>query len=77
MAVCRSDFAMLYNVGEDADTPTNGLDGGAIAAIVIGSIFGAAILGIVGWVVFKLVRDKQKYKKFVSGTIADVTEDNQ
>lgn len=68
-AVCREQFSILYyRVKKDS---SNGLSGGQIAAIVIGTIVGVAILGFIGFFAYKIIKDKNKYKQLVSGAISD------
>lgn len=73
-AVCREQFSILYyRVKNDS---SNGLSGGQIAAIVIGTIVGVVILGFIGFFTYKIIKDKNKYKKLVSGAISDISPES-
>ena len=68
-AVCREEFSILYyRVKPDE---SDGLSGGQIAAIVIGSIAGVVVLGLVGFFTYKVVKEKRKYEHLVTGTVAE------
>lgn len=69
-AVCREEFSILYyRVKNDG---SNGLSGGQIAAIVIGTLFGVVVLGLIGFFTYRVVKEKRKYENLVGGAVSDV-----
>lgn len=62
------DYAMgnAENPGENIESEKDGLSGGAIAGIVVGSVAGAAALGCGGFAIFWFVIKKKKFADLIA-----------
>ena len=64
--VCDYAMGNVENPGENIESEKDGLSGGAIAGIAVGSVAGAAALGCGGFAIFWFVIKKKKFADLIA-----------